>query len=121
MKTKFLRYLLAAALLFSAPIEGFAAGRSEWTAGNGVGLTWTAMFASGDLTSLASGNSVLSTATAVANGTNLDIYADISVIITIGSATPSAGAFIAVYALPLGNDGTTYGDGKISTAAAYVP
>ncbi len=44
------------------------ASRTAWTAGNGVGLTWTNCFASADLTSMVSGNTVLSSATAVANG-----------------------------------------------------
>ena len=118
---KLFRYLLIAALLLAAP-SAFAAGRSEWTAGNGVGFTWTAMNGTTDVTSLASGSSVLSSATAVANQTALDLYADISVKVTITSATPTAGGTIAVYILPLNADGSSYGDTHITTTqAAYVP
>lgn len=97
--------------------------RTAWVAGNGVGLTWTACFAPGDLTSLVDSKSVLSSAAAITNGTNLDIYADVSVEITVGSATPRAGAYIGIWLAPLQNDGTIYGDGQLvaGTAATYVP
>lgn len=89
-------------------------GRTAWTAGNGAGLTWTNMFASGDLTSLAAGASVMSSATAVANGTNLDQLADVSVEITISSSTPTAGSYIGLWLAPLAQDGSTYGDGTLT-------
>ena len=91
--------------------------------GLGAGLTWTAMFGSADLTSLATGKAVLSSAAAIANQTNLDMFADASVEITIGSATPSAGAYIGLWLAYLAQDGTTYGDGQLTagTAATYVP
>lgn len=103
--------------------EAEAANRTAWTAGNGAGLTWTAMFASADLTSLATGKAVLSSATAIANQTNLDQWADASVEITITSSTPSAGAYIGLWIAYLGEDGTTYGDGQLTagTAATYTP
>jgi hypothetical protein len=119
------RIKLLSALLFTLlfSFEAHAASRTAWTAGNGPGLTWTSVFASTDMTSLASGSSVLSTATAIANGSNFDTYADISVGITVSSSTPSAGGFIAVYALPLNQDGTTYGDAGLvaGTQKVYVP
>lgn len=99
------------------------ASRTAWTAGNGAGLTFTAMFGTADLTSLANGDSVLSSASAVANGTNLDMFADASVEITITSATPTAGAYIGLWIAPLNEDGSTYGDGHLTagTGLAYVP
>src|SRR5271167_5200086 len=103
------------------------ANRTEWTAGNGVGLTWTAAFASADLTSLANGSFMLSSAAVIANGTNLDIYADFSVIMTVASATPPAGAYFGIYIVPLLGDGSTYGDGlatagtAITRAPPYAP
>lgn len=117
---------LLGALLFALllPLEAHAtAARTEWAAGNGAGYTWTSVMASADLTSLASGSSILSSATAIANATNQDIYADISFESTIGSATPTAGGFIAVYALALNEDGSTYGDGGLvaGTQKAYIP
>lgn len=100
------------------------AGRTAWTAGNGAGLTWTAMFGTADLTSLANGASVMSSATAIANGTNLDQLADVSVEITISSATPTAGANITLWLAPLAQDGSTYGDGSFTAGtqkSAYTP
>ncbi len=103
------------------------ANRTAWTAGNGVGLAWTAAFASGDLTSLANGSFILSSASVIANGTNLDIYADFSAVVTVGSATPPAGAYLGVYLVPLLGDGSTYGDGlatagiAITRAPPYAP
>lgn len=116
--------LIAALLLFTG--EAQAANRTAWTAGNGQGLTYssrTTAFGTADLTSLASGSSVLSSGTPIANGTNLDMYADISVEITVASSTPSAGGYIAIYIAPLQQDGTTYGDGQLTagTGAAYLP
>lgn len=114
--------LLLLALLVGATCA-HAANRTAWTAGNGAGLTWTSGFASGDMTSMANAYAVLSSASAISNGSNLDIYADVSVEITIGSATPSAGAYIAVYIAPLQEDGSTYGDGSYTagTAKNLVP
>lgn len=97
--------------------------RTAWVAGNGAGLTWTSAFAAADLTSMANGSAVFSSATAIANQTNLDQYMDISVEITIGSATPSAGGYIGVYLARLQEDGTTYGDGSyvLGTQKALLP
>ncbi|HZT90278.1 MAG TPA: hypothetical protein VFA12_20225 [Stellaceae bacterium] len=99
------------------------ANRTAWTAGNGAGLTWTSGFGAADLTSLPSGDVVLSSGAAIANGANLDMFADASVEITIASSTPSAGAYIALWIAPLQEDGTTYGDGQLTAGvqAAYTP
>jgi hypothetical protein len=103
------------------------ANRTEWTAGNGVGLTWTAAFGSSDLTSLPDSDFILSSASTIANGTNLDIWADFSVAVTISSNTPRAGAFIGVYLVPLLGDAATYGDGQFAAGTqkaaqpAYQP
>jgi hypothetical protein len=112
--------LLALLLCASA---AHAASRTEWTAGNGPGLTWTSGFGSGDMTSMPTADAVLSSATGIANGTNLDIYADISVEITISSTTPAAGSYIAIYEALLQEDGSTYGDGSFAagTQKALVP
>lgn len=73
-------------------------------------------FTAGDLNSLASGGGALSTA-AVANGTNLDLYADASFVVTVGGTT-TASSYLALYVLPLNQDGTTYGDGYASSTSA---
>lgn len=102
------------------------ASRTAWTAGNGVGLTWTAAFTGTDLDSLASGSTIMSNETPIANGTNLDVYCDISVQLAgITSATPAAGSYIGIYLLPLQADGSTYdgyltpGGSAITRAPAY--
>lgn len=99
MITKSRMLAAIAALLWALPSPALAANRTEWTSGNGQGLGWssrTTAFGTADLTSLASGDSVLSSAAAIANGSNLDQYLDISVEITVGSSTPTTGAYIAI-------------------------
>jgi hypothetical protein len=96
------------------------ANRTAWTAGNGVGFSWTALFASGDLTSLANGSTVLSSAADITNQTALDQYMDISVRCTVGSATPPAGAYIGLFLAALLDDGATYGDGSMASGATIT-
>lgn len=79
-----------------------------------IDTAWSAAaFTAGDLNSLASGGGALST-TVIANGTNLDLYADASFVITVGGTTV-AGSYFALYLLPLNQDGSTYGDGYASS------
>ena len=88
------------------------------TAGAGVGLTWTSCFGT-ELNSLTAGDAVLSS-DAIANGTALDMWADIS--ISLGSVTSGAGLpYIGLYFYPLNQDASTYGDGRFGSAAAAVP
>ena len=94
----------------------------KWTAGAGVGLTWTAIFGAGaDLNSMANASSVMSSTGDIANDTALDIFADLSV--QLGSATWASPSMISVFAYPLNGDGTTYGDNQLTagTQAAKVP
>lgn len=101
--------------------------KTSWISGTGQGLSsWSARtvaFGTADLTSLADSKSVLSSGTAQANQTNLDIYADISVQVTVGSSTPRAGGYIGIWLAMLAQDGTTYGDGQLTagTQTTYVP
>lgn len=89
-----------------------------WIGGNGQGLTWGAAFGT-EINSVVSGNAVLSSV-AVANGTPLDIFADVSC--SLGSVTPGSGApYIGIYLVPLNEDGTSYGDGRFGTSAAGPP
>lgn len=98
------------------------ASRTAWTAGNGVGYTWTACFASGDLTSMANGSGVLSSNADIANQTQQDIFADVSVALTIASTAIAAGANAAIYLFPLvnTNGGTAYGDNSFPTAGTQA-
>lgn len=72
-------------------------------------------FTAGDLNSLASGGGALSTA-AIANGTALDLYADVSFAVTVGGTT-TATSYMSLYLLPLNQDGSTYGDGYASSTS----
>lgn len=86
--------------------------KTAWSAGNGVGLTWTTAINSSDIASMQVGRTCLSSVADIANGTNLDQYADISVRCAIASNTVSAGANFAIWIYSLLDDGTTYGDGQ---------
>src|SRR5215831_17187160 len=103
------------------------ANRTAWSAGNGAGFSWATAINGSDLVSLANGSTVLSSVADIANQTALDLYADISVRITVASATPPAGSFLALYLAALLDDGATYGDGSmtsggtITRAPPYAP
>lgn len=96
------------------------ANRTAWTAGNGVGLTWATAINGSDMASLANGSTVLSSVADIANGTNLDIYADLSVRMTVASATPPAGSFLGLYLCALLDDGATYGDGSLTSGSTIT-
>jgi hypothetical protein len=92
----------------------------KWIAGSGVGLTWTAANTSSTLyNALANGNALISDLS-ITNGTALDIFADLSWEAG-GTATTAAPNFLGFYLYPLGQDGTTYGDGRFGSAAAGPP
>lgn len=97
--------------------------RTAWTAGNGAGLTWATAINSSDLASMANGSTVVSSVADIANGTNLDMFMDVSVSMLIASSTIVAGANLAFWLYLLNQDGTTYGDGQFTngTAAAKTP
>ncbi len=116
------RLLLALALAMVAAQGAQAAARSAWTAGNGVGLTWTAVMGTTDISAgpLANGSTVLSSAADIANGTALDQFMDVNVEFTVASATPPAGAYIGVYVQPLNSDGTTYGSGELTSGSTIT-
>ena len=96
------------------------ANRTAWTAGNGVGFTWTTAINGSDLASLANGSTVLSSVGDIANQTALDIYADLSVRMTVTSATPPAGAYLGLYLATLLDDGATYGDGSLTSGSTIT-
>lgn len=99
------------------------ASRTAWTAGNGVGYTWTTAINSADLASMANGSTVVSSVADIANQTNQDIYADLSVRLAIASTAITAGANVALWLYALLDDGATYGDGQFTngTQAAKTP
>lgn len=90
----------------------------KWIAGSGAGLTWANAFSAATLNSITNGNAILSDID-IANGTALDIFADLS--IAFGSITWAAPNFIGVYLYPLNKDGSTYGDGRFGSSAAGPP
>lgn len=98
-------------------ITGWAGGRLN------TGLGWTTFFNSADLASCPNASSVLSSITAITNGTSLDMYIDVSVRLVIASSTVAAGANIGLWLYPLLDDGSTYGDGQFTagTQAAKTP
>ena len=92
----------------------------RWIAGSGQGLTWGAANTSSTLfDALAAGNALMSDLDIANAGTNLDLFADLSLALT--SAAFVAPNFIGVYVYPLNEDGTTYGDGRFSGTAAAGP
>lgn len=101
------------------------ANSTRWIAGGLQGLTYGAAgFTATDFNSLAAG-SVVVAGTSLANGTALDLYADVSFVIT-PNATAAAGSnnYFSLYILPLNQDGTTYGDGiangTVAPQASYL-
>jgi hypothetical protein len=75
------------------------------------------------MASMATGNTVLSSVSDITNGTNLDMFMDISYLLTISSNTVAAGANFAFWIYALNEDGTHYGDNQFiaGTAAALTP
>ena len=89
---------------------------TKWV-GGAVGLTYaSAGFTAANFNSLASGSCVVAS-TATANQTNLDLWYQVSFALTVGGTT-TAISYLALYWLPLNQDGTTYGDGTTSGTVA---
>jgi hypothetical protein len=86
-------------------------------------LTWTSFFNGSDLNSLPNGDSVLSSVTAIGNGSSLDQFFDVSFVLTIASSTVLVGANLTMWLFPLNGDGTTYGDNSLTAGsqAAITP
>lgn len=96
---------------------------AQWIAGNGAGLTWTTLINTADMASMTNGQTVVSGVADIANGTNLDMFMDISFLLAIASSTIAAGANFAFWIYALNEDGTHYGDGQFTngTAASLTP
>jgi hypothetical protein len=90
----------------------------KWIAGT-VGLTWTNAYTTGStFDSIVNGNAIASDL-ALVNGTNLDIFCDLSV--SLASVAVVAPNYIGVYLYPLNSDGSTYGDKRFASSAAGPP
>ena len=94
--------------------------KTQWIGGNGQGLTYGNLFASGDAGTLANGASVRSSIADITNGTFLDQFMDISFAATITSSSVAAGANLAFWFYALNEDGTHYGDNGLPTAGTPV-
>lgn len=104
------------------------ASTTGWIAGRGQGLSYgtNTAFATGDLASLASGSSVMSSLADIANQTNLDTLADVAFQLAIASTTLSVGAVCQLWVFDKYQvDGSTspYGDGSMAsgTQKNYQP
>jgi hypothetical protein len=92
----------------------------KWTAG--AQYPWAAAFGNSTTTgisALANGSAMLSTIS-IANGSSLvngDIFADISILSTFAMAIASP-LYLGIYIMPLNEDGTTYGDGYVTSTVA---
>jgi hypothetical protein len=103
------------------------ANRTSWTAGNGVGYTWTTAFNSTDFTGAqpTTGQILLSTVT-VSNQSNQDMFADFSIDQSIASSTIAAGANFALWVVSATNAGSyvsglTAGTAGAATTAPPAP
>jgi hypothetical protein len=99
------------------------ASRTSWTAGNGVGFTWSTLINSADMASMATANTVLSSVADITNQTALDMFMDISYALAIASSSTVIGANFAFWLYALNQDGTHYGDNQFTagTPAALTP
>ena len=94
-------------------------GAVSWLAGQGVGLTWTTHMST-ELNSLASTNAILASADIV-NGTALDRYMDVSLVLASAVFPNTAGLNISLHIYNLSDAGAFYGDNRFATAAAGPP
>jgi hypothetical protein len=51
---------------------------------------------------------------------NLDMFAEISLRLTVASFTPSSGSYLGIYVVPLLDDGSTYGDGTLTSGSTIT-
>ena len=100
------------------------ANKTGWTGGRlNSGLGWTAGFGT-ETNSLVNLGAVLSSVAPFTNGTGLDQLVDLSLVATAAAVySPAAGAGVNVWLAMLSADGTTYGDGRMTTtpSTTYVP
>ena len=97
--------------------------RTAWVAGNGQGLTYGTLINSSDLASMVTGSTVLSTVADIANGSNLDMFMDISLAMISNGTTFAAGSNFALFKYDLNQDSSHYGDNQLTagTQAGITP
>lgn len=78
---------------------------------------WTDAFAAANFNALADGSSIISSATAVANGAG-QLMADLSFVMVTSTMSPTAGGGLDFYLLPLLHDASSYPDGESTATAA---
>jgi hypothetical protein len=96
--------------------------RSAWTGGNlnAGSLAYQLAFGS-EIATLNTSQSVLSSII-FDNTTGEDEFLDLSAVGTIASSTIAAGSVLNFWLCQLQGDGTTYGDGRLTTTpSTYVP
>lgn len=95
-------------------------GTTGWSAGRLYsGFGWNALFGP-EINSLAAGSSVLSSVAIANSAAFFDQQADWSMVMAV-STTIAAGNGVTLWLLPLEADGTTIGDGRLTTtASAYI-
>lgn len=81
--------------------------------------SWATAFNAADMNSLANTAGILSTATAIDNTTNRDRYMDVE--FRLGSITPTTGAYLALFVLPILGDASTYPSSANGTGATNWP
>lgn len=113
---RFIKPALGALLACLLSLHAYAAGTSSWVSGNGQGLTYgSAGFTASCFNSLANGSGCVTSQ--IDNSTALDLYTDLSFVLTVGGTT-TAGSYFTLYLLPLNQDGTTFGDNTGSGGTA---
>jgi hypothetical protein len=87
---------------------------------DGAVSAWTSLQSGTELNGLVNGNAV-QLGVIVANGAQGDMFAEVSVSIPSGAFGTVQAPTLFLYAYPLNEDGTTYGDGRFATSAAGPP
>jgi hypothetical protein len=97
--------LITPGLVHAANVQKLIAG--------GVSSYTTCGFAAADFNSLGNNGFALATSGTVTNASNLDVWAEVSFIVTMGGTTAAPNAAF-IYWYPQNQDGSTYGDGASS-------
>lgn len=94
----------------------------RWISGSGNGLLWGLAFNAADINSLPNGFAVLSSVPDITNGSFLDTFADVAIVLNIFSPT-SAGSAINLYLYQLNPDNVSYGDNQFQPGnpASLIP
>ena len=86
--------------------------------------TWADLFLPADFNALANNSGIYSTAGTAGvfdNSADLALFADISFVMVTSTMTPTAGARLLIYFVPVLDDDTTVADGDAGATAANQP